>query len=129
MAQDLLNALRHVLPSDAVFTDEEHREAYGHDETEDLKHPPDVVVRPRTTEEVAAVLRICHALDVPVTPIGGRTGLSGGALCVQGGVGLALDDYVALHQATGVVPTPVAAKSTMKSARKRKKYCSGVAEP
>ena len=91
MAQDLLNALRHVLPSDAVFTDEEHREAYGHDETEDLKHPPDVVVRPRTTEEVAAVLRICHALDVPVTPIGGRTGLSGGALCVQGGVGLALD--------------------------------------
>lgn len=65
--------------------------AYGHDETEDLSHPPDVVVRPRTTEEVAAVLRICHALEVPVTPIGGRTGLSGGALSVHGGVGLALD--------------------------------------
>ena len=91
MAQNLLNALRNVLPSDAVFAEEEHRQAYGHDETEDLTHPPDVVVRPRTTEEVAAVLRICTALNVPVTPIGGRTGLSGGALCVQGGVGLALD--------------------------------------
>ncbi|MBK9274318.1 MAG: FAD-binding protein [Flavobacteriales bacterium] len=91
MSTDLLHTLRNALPADAVFADEEQRRAYGHDETEDLNHPPDVVVRPRTTEEVSAVLRICHALEVPVTPIGGRTGLSGGALCVQGGVGLALD--------------------------------------
>lgn len=91
MAKDLLDALRAALPHDAVLTDEEHRQAYGHDETEDLSHPPDVVVRPRNTEEVAAVLRICHAREIPVTPIGGRTGLSGGALCVHGGVGLALD--------------------------------------
>ncbi|MBV6406179.1 MAG: FAD-binding protein [Flavobacteriales bacterium] len=91
MHPDLLTALRAALPADAVHVDEELRRAYGHDETEDLSHPPEVVVRPRTTAEVAAVLRLCHALEVPVTPIGGRTGLSGGALCVHGGVGLALD--------------------------------------
>src|SRR5690606_24943141 len=50
-----------------------------------------VVVRPRSTAEVAAVVRACAQHQVPVTPIGGRTGLSGGALCVHGGVGLSLD--------------------------------------
>lgn len=76
---------------DQVSIAESDRNAYGHDETEDLMHPPEVVVRPRDTAQVAAVMRICHARHVPVTPIGGRTGLSGGALSVHGGVGLALD--------------------------------------
>jgi glycolate oxidase len=48
-----------------------------------------VVVRPRNTGEVAEVVRLCAQYGVPITPIG-RTGL-GGALCVHGGVGLALD--------------------------------------
>lgn len=64
---------------------------YGHDETEDLSHPPDVVVRPKTTGEVAVAVKLCAEHQVPITPIGGRTGLSGGALSVHGGVGLALD--------------------------------------
>lgn len=86
-----LDALRNALPADTVDLGDEVRAKYAHDETEDLRHPPDVVVRPRTTAEVAAVVRLCAEYAVPVTPIGGRTGLSGGALCVQGGVGLALD--------------------------------------
>ncbi len=87
----VVEALRKVLSAEIVQVDEDLLKAYGHDETEDLVHPPEVLVRPRTTAEVAAVLRTCHALEVPVTPIGGRTGLSGGALCIHGGVGLALD--------------------------------------
>jgi glycolate oxidase len=86
-----LDALRAAIAGDHVHVDEERRVAYGHDETEDLSYPPDVVVRPRTTEEVAAVVRLCAQHRVPITPIGARTGLSGGALCVHGGVGLALD--------------------------------------
>ncbi|MBL7965217.1 MAG: FAD-binding protein [Flavobacteriales bacterium] len=86
-----LDRLRQALLPDGLLVDQEDRAHYGHDETEDLSFPPDVVVRPRTTEEVAAVMRICHEEGLPVTPIGGRTGLSGGALSVQGGVGLALD--------------------------------------
>ncbi len=84
-------ALRSALPADAVLLDMEARSHYGHDETEDLVHPPQVVVRPRTTAEVSATMRLCAQYQVPVTPIGGRTGLSGGALSVHGGVGLALD--------------------------------------
>ena len=86
-----LEALRTAVGTEACLVDEEQRLRYGHDETEDLVHPPEVVVRPLTTEQVAAVVRLCAAHHIPVTPIGGRTGLSGGALCVHGGVGLALD--------------------------------------
>ena len=83
--------LRELVGNELVHVEEEMLLAYGHDETEDLVHPPQVVVRPRATEQVAAVMRACHARRVPLTPIGARTGLSGGALSVHGGVGLALD--------------------------------------
>ncbi|MBK9540465.1 MAG: FAD-binding protein [Flavobacteriales bacterium] len=91
MHDAFLTALRSTLPPEIVHTGMEERTAFGHDETEDLSYPPDVVVRPRNTAEVAATVRLCAEHEVPVTPIGGRTGLSGGALCVHGGVGLSLD--------------------------------------
>lgn len=86
-----LAALFRALPAEAVLAGQEDRDHYGHDETEDLRFPPAIVVRARTTAEVVATLKLCSEHRVPVTPIGGRTGLSGGALSVQGGVGLALD--------------------------------------
>lgn len=91
LPSSFLARLREAVGSDHVHTDMERRTAYGHDETEDLNHPPQVVVRPCNTSEVAAVMKNCHDHAVPVTPIGGRTGLSGGALSVAGGLGLALD--------------------------------------
>lgn len=84
-------ALEAVLDRDGLLVDQEHRNHYGHDETENLRYPPSVVVRPVSTWQVASVVRICAEHAIPITPIGGRTGLSGGALCVHGGVGLALD--------------------------------------
>lgn len=86
-----LQALARLLPADACSTEGEILQRYGHDETEDLSFPPQVVVRPRSTEQVAQVVKLCAEHTVPITPIGGRTGLSGGALSVRGGVGLALD--------------------------------------
>ncbi len=86
-----MKALQAVVSTGDVWTGKEERERYGHDETEDLVHPPEVVVRATSTAEVSAVMKLCALHQVPVTPIGGRTGLSGGALSVHGGVGLALD--------------------------------------
>jgi glycolate oxidase len=80
-----------VVGIDHVFSDESSRLLYGSDETEDLSFPPDVVVKPSSTEEVAAVMKYCNTHRIPVTPIGARTGLSGGALSVFGGVGLSLE--------------------------------------
>ncbi|MBX2973705.1 MAG: FAD-binding protein [Flavobacteriales bacterium] len=88
---EVIAALRAALDKGDLLSAQEDMLHYGHDETEDLVHPPEVVVRPRTTEEVVRIVKVCAAHHIPITPIGGRTGLSGGALCVHGGVGLALD--------------------------------------
>lgn len=51
---------------------------------------PLALVLPRTTDDVATALRLCHAAGVPVTPQGGQTGLAGGAAAVAGSVALGL---------------------------------------
>ncbi|MBC7866589.1 MAG: FAD-binding protein, partial [Gloeobacteraceae cyanobacterium ES-bin-316] len=77
---------RHILGESFVFTDEESLNNYAHDETENLHFLPDIVVKPRTAEELAEVMKICNAQKIPVTPRGAGTGLSGGALPHLGGV-------------------------------------------
>ncbi len=49
-------------------------------------HMPDLAVQPRSTEEVAAVVKICYDNNIPVTPRGAGTGLAGGAVPLCGGV-------------------------------------------
>jgi glycolate oxidase subunit GlcD len=51
----------------------------------------DLVVRPGSADEVAAVVRHCYASDIPVIPRGGGTGYAGGAVPLDGGVVLALE--------------------------------------
>lgn len=91
LSSQQLHALRALLGEDAVRTEEAVRERYGRDETEDLLFPPEVVVLPRNPQEVAAVLRLASEHRIPVTPRGAGTGLSGGALPVQGGILLSLE--------------------------------------
>ena len=86
-----LNRFIDLVGMDGVHADNEHRERYSHDETEDLRFPPSVVLTPSRAEDVAQILAHCSRERIPVTPIGARTGLSGGALCVYGGVGLSLE--------------------------------------
>lgn len=80
-----------ALSEDRVLYDEEHLIAYGSDYTEDLNFPPEVVLRVESTEEVCAVMRHCHEHNIPVTPRGAGTGLSGGAIPVHGGVCLSVE--------------------------------------
>ena len=68
-------------------------ENYSHDETEDLRFPPHVVVKPTSVEEVSAIMRYCNTHEIFVTPAGARTGLSGGALPVRGGVLLSMEKF------------------------------------
>jgi glycolate oxidase len=77
--------------ADYVYTSEDVLLEYGHDETEDLSFCPHVVVKPRSTAEVSSILKFCFEEDIAVTPIGARTGLSGGALSVFGGVGMSME--------------------------------------
>jgi glycolate oxidase len=76
----IVGRLRDVLPADAVIEDEVETRAYECDALTAYRCVPLAVVLPRTTAEVAAVLRICHAEGVPVVPRGSGTSLAGGAL-------------------------------------------------
>lgn len=89
----ILEELREALSGAAVRADEAAIEQYGRDETENLHFPPEVVVIPETTEQVSALMRFCTEHRIPVTPRGGGTGLSGGALPVCGGVSLSLEKF------------------------------------
>jgi len=92
----ILDLIREAIGADNVFTDEESFQRYGHDETEDLKFFPEVVVKPADTASISALMKICNEHHVPVTPRGGGTGLSGAALPVFGGVLLSMERFKAL---------------------------------
>jgi glycolate oxidase len=77
---ELVARLRAVLPRDAVIDDPAETRAYECDALTACRCPPLCAVLPASTAEVAAVLEICHAMDVPVVPRGSGTSLAGGAL-------------------------------------------------
>jgi glycolate oxidase len=83
---EAINEFRSILGAQYVYLDEESLNKYGHDETENLLFLPDVVIKPRTAEEISEVMKICNRDLIPVTPRGAGTGLSGGALPHLGGV-------------------------------------------
>lgn len=64
---------------------------YASDATEKLQFFPDVVLKPKTVEEVSQIVKHCNAELLPITPRGAGTGLAGGALPVKGGVLLSLE--------------------------------------
>ncbi|WP_158964850.1 FAD-linked oxidase C-terminal domain-containing protein [Chachezhania sediminis] len=72
--------LEEVLPKDAVISDPVEARVYECDALTAYKCPPMLAVLPSSTEEVAAVLKICHEEGVPVVPRGSGTSLAGGAL-------------------------------------------------
>lgn len=77
---ELVARLRKVLPPEAVIDDPAETRAYECDALTAYRCAPLAAVLPSSTAEVAAVLRICHDLGVPVVPRGSGTSLAGGAL-------------------------------------------------
>ena len=89
--EGIMTRLREIIGRESVLTEEIDIEPYSHDETPGLKSFPEVVVKPGNKEEIVDVLRLANERRVPVTPRGGGTGLSGGAIPVQGGIVLSLE--------------------------------------
>ena len=88
---DDISFFKEIIGADFVFTDSEKLLKYSHDETEDLSFPPEVVLKPVNSEEIAKILKYCNSKNIPVTPCGTRTGLSGGSLPIFGGVALSVE--------------------------------------
>jgi len=88
-----INQLISIVGKDYVLFDIESIDKYSHDETEDFKFFPEVVVLPRTPEEISTILKICNSENIPLTPRGAGTGLSGGALPVNNGILLSMERF------------------------------------
>lgn len=88
---ELIHKFTAILGESYVFTDTETLNHYGHDETEDYVFPPNVVLKPANAQEISQILQLANDYKIPVTPIGARTGLSGGALCIYEGIGLSME--------------------------------------
>ncbi len=76
-----------------IYKDREALEPFSHDEVPDKKYArmPEIVVRPRTTEEIAKIMVLANNRSIPVTPRGAGSGLSGGAVPLYGGIVLSFD--------------------------------------
>ncbi len=74
-----------------VFTDDISIEKYSRDETDGCQFPPEVVLKPADTAQIAAVMRYCNEQRIPVSPRAAGTGLSANSLCVHGGVMLSIE--------------------------------------
>ncbi len=88
-----LQYFKSVVGNDFVTTHTSILEKYSHDETEDLSYLPEVVLKPRTANEISAILKYCNEHSICVTPRGAGTGLSGGALPLFGGVLLSMERF------------------------------------
>lgn len=93
VTKNIFKELSLIVGKENIYIDKENLKSYGHDETENLNFPPEVLLKPLNTQEVAEVMNLAFLNNIPVTPIGARTGLSGGSLCVHGGIGLSMERF------------------------------------
>src|SRR5512132_575328 len=89
-AKNLISELRNIVGGEHVRTDDASLHAYGVDAL-GKGHPPDVVVVPAHTEQIASIARLCNAERVPLVVRGAGTGFTGGAVPTCGGVLLSME--------------------------------------
>jgi glycolate oxidase len=93
ISNKIIDELIEICGKNHVFYDSETLNSYSHDETEDLRFLPAVVVKPTSVEQISAIMKLANAELIPVTPRGAGTGLSGGALPIKGGISLSMEKF------------------------------------
>ncbi len=89
----IIEQFKNIVGESFLLTDTESIEKYGKDETENLFYAPEVIAKPCKAEEISALLKICNEHIIPVTPRGGGTGLTGGALPHFGGLVISMERF------------------------------------
>lgn len=92
---EIVTQLRNIAgEKNVIYGDTEKMAAYAHDEVAGKEYAcmPEVVVKPVSTAEVAAVMSLAFAANIPVTPRGAGTGLSGGSVPIYGGIILSVEN-------------------------------------
>lgn len=89
--EKIINALKEFIGEDNVILDKDALENYSHDETPLYKSTPEIAVKPGSTDEVSKIMKLANENNIPVTPRGGGTSLSAGAVPIHGGIVLLLE--------------------------------------
>ncbi|MET3106952.1 glycolate oxidase [Oxalobacteraceae bacterium GrIS 2.11] len=84
--QQVLHALRAILPAHCILYRSEDTRAYECDGLAAYHEIPMLVVLPETEQQIVEVLAVCRKLSVPLVPRGAGTGLSGGAMPIAAGI-------------------------------------------
>lgn len=95
--EKIVGLLREIVGNEHVLTSDLDRFGYSYDSSPvalTTANKPDLVVRPRTTDEVSRVMKIAFEQGIPVTPRGASSGRSGGSIPLQGGIVLTLDRMI-----------------------------------
>ena len=90
---DIIAALRRIVPGEGVIVDEDQMRAYESDGLTAYRQLPLIVVLPSTTEQVSEILSFCNDQKLKVVPRGAGTSLSGGALPLADGILLGLGKF------------------------------------
>jgi alkyldihydroxyacetonephosphate synthase len=103
LSTDQVNAFKSMVGDENVFDDDYSRVKYSHgkslDEDLDLRQgvvrqAPDLVVHPRTKEDVAQIVEYCHSQAIPIVTYGGGSGVVLGNQASNGGVALVLKTHM-----------------------------------
>ncbi len=91
ITNDILDDLKAVAGKDNVIVDTQILENYAHDETPLYHSMPEVVIKPSTGEEISEIIALAARKLIPITPRGGGTSLSAGAVPLYNGIVLSLE--------------------------------------
>lgn len=89
MKPEIIRKLEGIVGKEGVLTSQAELLVYQYDAALETALP-ECVVLPTTTEQVAAVVRLCHREGIPFTPRGAGTNISGGTIPVKGGIVISL---------------------------------------
>jgi len=90
LTPQVLAEIARDFPADFLTREADDLAEYGRDWTRVYAPAPSAIALPRTTDEVARLMKLCHREGVSVVPSGGRTGLAGGAVAKNGELVLSL---------------------------------------
>jgi len=91
ITKDDVKFLKSLLGSDRASTGPSNLNLHSRDESPHDGFPPDIVVWPKSTEEIVSILKMANERMIPVTPWGAGTGLEGNAIPIKGGISLDLN--------------------------------------
>ncbi|MBL7127090.1 MAG: FAD-binding oxidoreductase, partial [Dehalococcoidales bacterium] len=85
LAKSIIKDLTRIVGKDNILADLKDLVAYSYDATM-RQELPDVIVFPRSTEQISAIMKLAHREKIPVVPRGAGTGISGGTIPLKGGI-------------------------------------------